>query len=168
MLGLMDGEPRELVWDSPTGPFRVMLDHGVFVPSSTSREVAEGLIVHPGETVIDVGCGSGVLSFVAARLGASTVYGTDVNPQAIELAGLNAERLGLAGRVQARLGSLFEPVDGIQANVVIGDVSGVPDEIASVSDWFPGGYSGGARGAEGPAALLRNSAGRAPPRGGWF
>src|SRR3989442_9122231 len=98
---------HEYAWEGRGGPFTILLQEEVFAPTHTSREVAEGLIVHPGETVIDVGCGSGVLSFVAARLGASTVYGTDVNPQAIELAGLNAERLGLAGRVQPRLGSLF-------------------------------------------------------------
>jgi SAM-dependent methyltransferase len=144
----------EYGWEGRGGPFTILLQEQVFAPTHTSREVAEGLIVHPGETVIDVGCGSGVLSFVAARLGAATVYGTDVNPRAIELAGRNAERLGLAGRVQARLGSLFEPVEGIQANVVIGDVSGVPDEIASVSDWFPGGFSGGPTGAEVPVAML--------------
>jgi SAM-dependent methyltransferase len=151
---MVDAGVHEYVWEGRGGPFAILLQQQVFAPTHTSREVAEGLIVHPGETVIDVGCGSGVLSFVAARLGAATVYGTDLNPEAIQLAGLNAERLGLAGRVQARLGSLFEPVDGIKANVVIGDVSGVPDEIASVSDWFPGGYSGGPTGAEVPVAML--------------
>jgi SAM-dependent methyltransferase len=154
MLGLMDQEPRELVWDGPTGPFRVVLDHGVFVPSSTSREVAEGLIVNPGETVIDVGCGSGVLSFVAARLGAAKVYGTDASMAAVSCAARNAELLGLGDRTDFRCGSLFEPLEGIQADVVIGDVSGIPDDIAQLSDWFPGGFSGGPTGAEVPVAML--------------
>ncbi len=45
-------------------------------------------------------------------------------------------------------------IDGLEADVVIGDVSGVPDEIAAVSDWFPGGFSGGPTGAEVPVAML--------------
>src|SRR6266542_1603785 len=51
----------------------------------------------------------------------------------------------------------FEPLHGIQADVVIGDVSGVPDDIAAVSDWFPGGFSGGPTGAEVPVAMLEAS-----------
>jgi methylase of polypeptide subunit release factors len=151
----MNSEARELVWDGPTGPFSVMLDEGVFVPSSTSRELAEGLVVNPGETVIDIGCGSGVLSFVAARMGADRVYGTDPNVAAISCASRHAELLGLGDRTDFRCGSLFEPLEGIRANVVIGDVSGIPDDLAHLSDWFPGGFAGGPTGAELPVAMLQ-------------
>jgi len=115
------------------------------------------MVVNPGDTVIDVGCGSGVLSIVAARLGAGAVFGTDLNQESVAFARLNAVRLGLADRVAARLGSLFEPLSGVRANVVIGDVSGIPDEIATESDWFPGGFSGGPTGAEVPVAMLEAS-----------
>ncbi len=152
----MDGV-REFLWKARGGPFSILLGERVFAPTSTSREMAEGLIVHPGETVIDVGAGSGILSFVAAKLGASRVFGTEVNPQAVEFADLNAERLGLADRISFRLGSLFEPLKGLRANVVIGDVSGIPDEIAAESGWFPGGFSGGPTGAEVPMAMLEAS-----------
>jgi release factor glutamine methyltransferase len=145
---------REYVWDGRSGPFTLLLDDSVFAPTHTSREVAEGLVVNPGETVIDVGCGSGVLSFVAARLGAAKVYGTDVNPTGVAFARRNSERLGLQDVVEVREGNLFEPLDGVMADVVIGDVSGVPDEIAAVSGWFPGGFSGGPTGAEVPVAML--------------
>jgi release factor glutamine methyltransferase len=147
----------EYTWEGRGGPFTILLTSGVFAPTYTSREVAEGLVVNDGETVIDVGCGSGVLSFVAARLGASRVYGTDANPDAVSIARRNAKRLGLQDSVDLRTGSLFEPLDGIQADVVIGDVSGIPDEIAAVSDWFPGGFSGGPTGAEVPVAMLEAS-----------
>src|SRR3970040_1466486 len=40
------------------------------------------------------------------------------------------------------------------ADVVIGDVSGIPDELASVSGWFPSGLSGGPTGAELPMRML--------------
>src|SRR5205814_5043158 len=66
----------------------------------------------------------------------------------------NAELLGLVDRTDFRCGSLFEPLEGIQADVVIGDVSGIPDDIAQLSDWFPGGFSGGPTGAEVPVAML--------------
>ncbi|HEY1331521.1 MAG TPA: 50S ribosomal protein L11 methyltransferase [Actinomycetota bacterium] len=154
----MEARPgQEYVWEGPGGPFSLELDDGVFRPTSTSRAVASGLVVHEGDTVIDVGCGSGVLSFVAARLGAARVYGTDAARQAVACAKRNGERLGLADIVDFRLGSLFEPLDGIKADVVIGDVSGIPDEIAAVSDWFPGGFSGGPTGAELPVAMLESA-----------
>jgi SAM-dependent methyltransferase len=152
----MDGS-REYVWKGRGGPFSILLDDRVFAPTHTSREVAAGLVVNPGETVIDVGAGSGVLSFVAAKLGAARVFGTEVEPHSIAVATHNAERLGLGDRISFRLGSLFEPLRGVRAHVVIGDVSGVPDEIAAESGWFPGGFSGGPTGAEVPVAMLEAS-----------
>ena len=121
-------------------------------------------MVNPGETVIDIGCGSGVLSFVAARMGADRVYGTDANMAAISCASRNAELLGLGDRTDFRCGSLFEPLAGNQADVVIGDVSGIPDDLAHLSDWFPGGFAGGPTGAELPVAMLRGGP-RAPAPG---
>ena len=46
----------------------------------------------PGKTVLDYGCGSGILAMVAKKLGAQTVAGVDIDPQAIESARDNAER----------------------------------------------------------------------------
>jgi methylase of polypeptide subunit release factors len=154
---MITDEYREYAWKGRGGPFSILLDRRVFAPTHTSQEVAEGLTVNPGDTVIDVGAGSGILSFVAARLGAGRVYGTEVNEASVACASMNAERLGLGDRIVFRLGSLFEPLSGIRANVVIGDVSGIPDEIAQVSDWFPGGFSGGPTGAEVPVAMLEAS-----------
>jgi SAM-dependent methyltransferase len=148
---------REHLWDGRAGPFTLLLSDRVFAPTHTSREVAAGIDIQPGETVFDVGCGSGVLSFVAARLGAGLVIGTDVNEEAVVWARRNAERLGLAHVVDFRAGSLFEPLGDARADVVIGDVSGIPDEIAALTDWFPGGFSGGPTGAEIPIAMLETA-----------
>ena len=156
---------REYVWEGREGPFTIQISDLVFAPTHTSREIAEGIVVNHGETVIDVGSGSGVLAFVAARLGATTVYGTEVNPHAVELSRRNAERLGLSGSVDLREGSLFEPLEGVRADVVIGDVSGVPDEIAAISGWFPGGFSGGPTGAEVPVAMLEQARNHLVPGG---
>ncbi len=48
-----------------------------------------------GERVLDVGCGSGVLALVAARLGAAEVVGIDIEPAAVPAASANARRNGL-------------------------------------------------------------------------
>ncbi|HEX2049352.1 MAG TPA: methyltransferase domain-containing protein [Actinomycetota bacterium] len=149
-------ETRTLEWKGRTGPFPLTLTPLVFAPSSTSAVLADALEIRPGETVIDVGCGSGVLSFVAARLGAGRVYGCDASSEAVEAARANARALGLDDRVEFRAGNLLEPVRDVSADVVIGDVSGIPDPIAELTGWFPDGRSGGPTGAELPTAMLQD------------
>ncbi|MGJ7916862.1 50S ribosomal protein L11 methyltransferase [Massilia sp. LXY-6] len=65
----------------------------------TTRLCMEWLEAHlqpdesaPGKSVLDYGCGSGILAMVAKKLGAQDVTGVDIDPQAIESAKLNAER----------------------------------------------------------------------------
>ena len=50
--------------------------------------------VTPGVSVLDYGCGSGILAIAAARLGAGRVVGTDIDPQAIVASADNARRNG--------------------------------------------------------------------------
>lgn len=156
---------RDYEWTGRTGPFSLRLAPGVFVPTQTSALLADALEIEPGEVVVDVGSGSGVLSFVAARLGAGHIYGTEISPPAVEAATDNARRLGLSEITEFRVGSLFEPLPDVLADVVIGDVSGVPDPVAQLTDWFPGGHAGGPTGAEVPIAMLEGVAEHLKPGG---
>jgi protein-L-isoaspartate O-methyltransferase len=149
-------EKEVLAWKGRTGPFSILVDPGVFNPTHTSRFLAEALEINEGDTVIDVGCGSGVLSFVSARLGASRVIGCDIEEKAVIQARENAKLLGLSDRAEFRAGSLLEPVQDERANVIIGDVSGVPDSLGKVAGWFPGGRAGGPTGAELPTLMLES------------
>ncbi len=144
----------EIEWKGRTGPFTLQVAPGVFSPTHTSRMLAEAIDIGPDDTVIDVGCGSGVLAFVAARLGAKKVYGCDLSAPAVETARMNAERLGLSDLCEFRSGDLLEPMRDIRASVLIGDVSGIPDELASLSGWFEKVPSGGPTGAELPLKML--------------
>ncbi len=53
----------------------------------------------PGTSVLDYGCGSGILAIAAAKLGAARVDGVDVDPQALVTAADNARDNGVALRV---------------------------------------------------------------------
>lgn len=153
-MGVSDTSVLE--WKGRTGPFSITLGPGVFSPTTTSRALADALEIRKGETVIDVGCGSGVLSFVAVRLGAGKVVGCDLSEEAVEAAKSNSLGLGLDDRTEFRAGDLLDPVRDVKADVIIGDVSGIPDEIGQLAGWFPDGHAGGPTGAELPAAMLES------------
>ena len=61
---------------------------------ATTRLCMEWLEINttPSCTVLDYGCGSGILAMVAKKLGSSQVVGIDIDPQAIESARFNSER----------------------------------------------------------------------------
>src|SRR3982751_1780795 len=56
-----------------------------------------------GRTVVDYGCGSGVLAIAALKRGAARVIGVDNDPQALQASLDNAERNGVADRLELRL-----------------------------------------------------------------
>ncbi len=52
--------------------------------------------LRPGESVLDYGCGSGVLAIAAKKLGAERVMGTDIDPNALEASRRNARENAVA------------------------------------------------------------------------
>ncbi|MHB8295383.1 MAG: methyltransferase domain-containing protein, partial [Acidimicrobiales bacterium] len=132
-----------------------------------------------GEVVVDAGCGCGALSFVAALGGAARVLGCDASQAAVECARYNASVLGFDGVAVFALGDLLEPAVGLVggpfgaagptvgsgADVVIGDVAGIPDALGAVTGWYPGGRAGGLTGAELPMALISQVPGLLRPGG---
>lgn len=145
-------------WKGRLGPFDLKMGPATFRPSTISSLVADSLEVNEDSTVIDIGCGSGVLSIIAAKLGARMVHGVDAAEGTIEVAGENADMHGVSDRTKFYEGSVFEPLpEGIEADVVIGDISGIPDELAAASGWFPSGLAGGPTGAELPVRMLEEA-----------
>ena len=67
--------------------------------------------VHPGDRVLDVGCGSGILTLAALKLGAASALALDVSAVAVEATIENVRINGLADRVDAHLATL-EGADG--------------------------------------------------------
>ena len=86
--------------------------------------------------VLDVGCGSGILSIAALKLGASRAVGVDTDPIAIEASAANARRNGVMRRLRVRQGSLpsgDEQCDVVLAKLIAGVLvtlaAGLHDEL---------------------------------------
>ncbi|WP_371323978.1 50S ribosomal protein L11 methyltransferase [Dechloromonas sp. ZY10] len=77
--------------------------------------------VQPGDSLLDYGCGSGILAIAGARLGAARVAGVDIDPQAVQAARDNAERNG----VTALFADSAEPVAG-EYDLVVANILSNP------------------------------------------
>lgn len=90
----------------------------------TTRLCLEALeeYVGDGMTVLDVGCGSGILSVAALLLGAESAVGIDIDEMAVKASVENAQRNSVADKYTAIHGDLAKDVDGkfdiITANIV--------------------------------------------------
>jgi len=80
----------------------------------------EALAAAPVKSLLDVGCGAGLLSLAAAALGVPRVVGVDIAPAAVHVTRENARDNGLAGSLQVAQGStecLKGPFDLVMANL---------------------------------------------------
>lgn len=98
-------------------------------------------MVHGGERVFDVGCGSGILSIAAAKLGAASVQALDYDPLAVKVAVENVAQNGVEGRVSVCQSNLLQQATG-QADLIVANIIAriivqlVPDLAAHL---LPGG-----------------------------
>ena len=93
------------------GEHVIMLDPGMAFGTGhhpTTRMCLEQLdkLVKPGNDVLDVGCGSGVLSIAAARLGARHVFGLEIDSVAVNVAKQNVRDNGVEHTVRVVQGTL--------------------------------------------------------------
>lgn len=105
----------------------VRLDPGLAFGTGTHPTTAlclEWLDAHApqGRTVIDYGCGSGILAIAAALLGARAVHAFDIDPQALTATADNASANGVSGRLSIHQASETLPTaaDVVLANILSG------------------------------------------------
>lgn len=78
--------------------------------------------LEPGQRVLDMGCGSGILSIAAAKLGAARVDGFDTDVESIAIATENAAFNGVAGKVTNAAGSVAEARAGGEYDLVVANI----------------------------------------------
>lgn len=108
-----------------------------FEPNITTQRIGNAASIKPGSTVLDLGCGVGPIAIAAAKNGAAKVYAIDVVPAAAALARENCKINGVEDKVTVLCGDLFEPVKGLKFDTIINDVSGIANEAARISPWYP-------------------------------
>ncbi|PHM71411.1 50S ribosomal protein L11 methyltransferase [Xenorhabdus kozodoii] len=132
----------------------VMLDPGLAFGTGTHPTTSlclqwlDGLDL-TDKTVIDFGCGSGILAIAALKLGAKHAIGIDIDPQAIQASRDNAERNGVSDQLTLYL-SKDQPKD-LECDIVIANILAGPlRELAPVIGSLP--KSGGLLGLSGVLA----------------
>ncbi|MDR0565237.1 MAG: 50S ribosomal protein L11 methyltransferase [Azoarcus sp.] len=121
-----------------TDAINIALDPGMAFGTGshpTTRLCLEWLCenVRPGASVLDVGCGSGILAIAAAKLGAASVWGTDIDERAIQAAFENAAKNGVSNIVRTQHSSapLNASFDLVVANILTNPLCVLAPAIAA-------------------------------------
>ncbi|EJL3954905.1 50S ribosomal protein L11 methyltransferase [Vibrio cholerae] len=112
-----------------TQAVNVMLDPGLAFGTGTHPTTALCLewldnLDLSGKTVIDFGCGSGILAIAAIKLGAAKVIGIDIDPQALLASKDNAARNGVEDQIEVYLPK--DQPEGLVADVVVANILAGP------------------------------------------
>ena len=120
-------------------PCFIDLDPGLAFGTGTHPTTAlclewlDGADLH-GKTVLDYGCGSGVLAIAALKLGAASAAAVDIDPQAVTATLDNAQRNGVADRltVSTVAGMDAAPADAVLANILAEPLEALAPVLAAL------------------------------------
>jgi ribosomal protein L11 methyltransferase len=79
--------------------------------------------VKGGERIVDAGCGSGILSIAAAKLGATQVFAMDVDDLAVRIARENVTLNKLNDVIQVEEGDIIEAIQGRELDMVLANIT---------------------------------------------
>jgi len=121
----------------------IVLDPGLAFGTGshpTTRLCLDWLDRHlfPGSSVIDYGCGSGILAIAAAKLGAGSVVGVDIDPLALVASRYNAGQNRVAATFVGADGPRPQPADVVMANILSNPLRILAPLLAELT--VPGGH----------------------------
>ncbi len=117
----------------------IMDDDNVYPPSEDSIFLIECLNVVPGESILEIGCGSGVVSLHCAKMGAKVTAG-DINPVAVELTRKNAKLNDL--NINVILTNVYDSISGTFDTIVFNLPYLPVDDDVSLAEAWSGGEDG--------------------------
>lgn len=125
--------------------FKINIDDNVYIPAEDSYLLADNLEIKQGQSVLEIGTGSGIVAMYASRL-TDNITVTDINFDACELACKNFEDNGIEN-IEILFGNLFEPVKNRKFDVILFNTPYLPTEEDEVLDdtinyAFDGGLNG--------------------------
>jgi len=125
--------------------FIINTDDNVYVPAEDSYVLADNLLIEKGQSVLEIGTGSGIVAMYASKL-TDRITVTDINFDACELARKNFEANNIKG-IEILFGNLFEPVKNRKFDVILFNTPYLPTEDDEVLDdtinyAFDGGLNG--------------------------
>ena len=107
-------------------------DDNVYNPAEDSYLLADNLEISEGQSVLEIGTGSGIVAMYASRL-TDKITVTDINFDACELARRNFRDNGIEG-IEILFGNLFEPVKERKFDVILFNTPYLPTEDDEVID----------------------------------
>ncbi|HVK76598.1 MAG TPA: peptide chain release factor N(5)-glutamine methyltransferase [Kofleriaceae bacterium] len=137
----LGGEPLAyLVGDQEFWSLTFRVDPSVLIPRHDTETVISLVLDQLGDRaaprrVLDLCTGSGILAVTLAReLPAAQVIATDLSAPAAAIAAANAERNGVAARVDVRTGDLFAAVAGETFDVIVSNPPYIPTATIATLD----------------------------------
>jgi ribosomal protein L11 methyltransferase len=121
-------------YDLPAGDVLIPLDPGMAFGTGNHETTrlcvrrlldvrdAWGAEALAAKSVIDAGCGSGILALSARKLGFGEVYGFDIDPDAVQISGENAVLCDLEGAIEWRRDDLIGGLEGRQADILMANI----------------------------------------------
>lgn len=109
-----------------------------FWPFADSLPLVTHFRIEPGENVLDVGTGSGVIGVFACHRGAARVVGVDINPAAVRSATHNARAHGFAGTMEVLQSDLFDALGDERFDVVTANLpfrNKPAHDVVAMSQW---------------------------------
>ncbi|MEW8972674.1 MAG: 50S ribosomal protein L11 methyltransferase [Tissierellaceae bacterium] len=112
--------------DEKEGDLVIELDPGMAFGTGTHETTMmciESLekFMNNGDKVYDIGCGSGILSIAAAKLGASDIVAVDLDPDCIKVSNENILKNKVEDKIQAIQGNLLDVVED-KADVIVSNI----------------------------------------------
>jgi len=109
-------ENRKILHIDPGAAFGT----GTHATTSLCLSMLENYVAE-GSKMLDIGCGSGILSIASVLLGAETAVGVDIDAQSVKTAKENAELNNVSGKTEYIVGDLADKING-KYNVVCANI----------------------------------------------